>query len=293
MKEEDLRKVVNLSRKCKLGKEYNIIIEENKIFLEKNDIVLISKNLDFNTIGIDQVNFPENNPYKDDASLSPLEADWYKRIWVKKWNRINFPPFVNTILFCVLICGRIPTYEEVCLAYLEAHTKPSDKIPDPSLKVSKTQYKTLGESFLVSGKQITNMFIEFSSENSGLPENVFTVGQLFYRIYKVYCSIVRDIYNPLFLHSKGIDTTYSYKDDMAGIDLLINKNIPVYSYVVGRGSYFRFIKKNWRHEIKSDVGFEIITSRQKGNGIVTLDEDVANIIKKHLPTLDSIVKIQF
>ena len=101
---------------------------------------------------------------------------------------------------------------------------------------------------------ITNALIKFKqkyfqSSVSGLPLNEFSIEHMCFRVYKVYGSIMRDIYHAVFFNTyDNISASYSYYEDLNGVDLFLN-NIPIYAYTdTSSAIEFAKEKNQYRHK---------------------------------------------
>ena len=174
----------------------------------------------------------------------------------------------NLVFFAfVLANSTIPTYDEFCQTYIFTYTCKTYHQDTPELYTSKgpTHY-AIGRIIDSEQFQFENQLIKFNAlglkYTSGLPKNEFTLFDLMTRIYKVFGSLIRDFENSVIIWTEGVDTYYSYRNDMSGIDLQVNDKL-VRSFTSGfGGGIFAYIKVNARHpnldskysiKIKADV----------------------------------------
>ena len=310
----------------KPDKSNNIEIKNNVISLILNDSIIFQKELDVISLKekLQKISYHKNIFQQKDSPFNPLEADRKenKIVWRKDYKGIDFPKFIPIILFSLLIIGEIPSIIDFCKIYMLSYIEPVPKnelisnrlsLYDESFIKHKNDRERIDQIIYYNEStlsyQIKNSLIRFKpkylSYIHNLPINEFSTEHLCSRIYKMYGSIVRDIYNPLYFSLFNIDSYYSLYYDLSGIDLFLN-NIPVYAYTdTSSGHEFRAKKISQRHpELKSN--FCIILeknihnniSSEKTNGLYLINEDVANniinVVQEYKnKELDKFIKISF
>lgn len=253
--------------------ENNIEIKNNTIYLIDNGQIVMERCLDIEDIRKQLNNtIYQKNVFKgSDAIFNPLEADRedYKFVWKNNYNRIDFPKFLPILLFSLLELGIVPSIIDFCKIYMITYTEAIDKryFNDNRLKLYKNVFindrERIGLKITFSdGQEMNNKLIRFKDKYlnyvHGMPINEFTTEHICCRIYKVYGSAVRDVYNALCFKEFGIDTYYNLVDDLSGIDLFLN-DIPVFSYTnTGAGQEFREKKIQERHpELNCKIGIKL------------------------------------
>lgn len=251
----------------------NIILENNKIKLLKDDNIVLQRNLNvLNLLNyISNFNYPSNIFKSQDCQFSPFEADRNKNKWIWKENycHINIPTFMPILLFSLLISDSIPSISEFCLIYINTYT---EEIPIEELSLERFKLYSrriindrtkLGKIYCYNQKPpvIKNKILRFKNSClkyiSGLPINEFTTEQLCYRIHKAYGSIIRDIFTPLLFYEKGVDAYYSWATDLSGIDCILN-NVPIFSFTDTKvAKEFRRKKIKIRHKDLVDWGINL------------------------------------
>ena len=292
----------------------NIEIKNNSIKLIKKGHTVREQQIDIDYIKeqLHHIKYEKNVFNGDDAIFNPLEADrkYNKQVWKVNYNRINFPKFMPVLLISLLCFGEFPTIIEFLQIYKLAYTEevnseniiPEDKRMSLYCVDNVNDRMSVGKELTFSnGKKMINKLIKFKDKYScfiyGLPINEFTVENLCSRVCKVYGSLVRDIYNALYISTFGVDTYYSLLDDLLGIDLFIN-NIPVFAYTnTFGGQEFRQKKVSERHpNLNQGIGIKLeknIYYNKVGDLYLIGDKTIQNIIDTINNGLNKIVSIYF
>lgn len=279
-------------------KNNNIIIENNLISIIKDGKTVCSKRINPHDLKnqIEQITYGEENIFKNNNSpFSPLDADRKenKIVWKKNYNKINFPKFIPVFLLSLLLTDKIPSVIDFCYIYANAYTEPIpyDEISDNRLSLyreifinNKNDHERLDKITQIDNQSMINILIRFKDKYYknyiyGLPINEFSLEHLAYRIYKVYGSIVRDVFNALYISTfdLSIQTSYSLNKDLNGVDLYVNE-IPIYAFTkTSEGDYFSKIKKNNRHKLKFGIRLIADLSNKK-SGIYLITDDAVNQI---------------
>ena len=286
----------------------NIVIEGNVISIIENGNILYKRELDVKDIkvNLDNIHYSKNVFIQSDYIYSPFEADKkaHKKYWKFDYNHIDFPKFLSVLLFSLLAVGKIPTIMEFCKIYMLAYTEAIS--PNNSNPMRFSLYaipnvndrSRIGQKIVFTdGQVLPNNLLRFKEKYkvflSDFPINEVTTEHLCSRIYKVYGSAVRDIYNVLFFNEIGVKSYYDFLTDLQGIDLMI-EGIPVFSYVDSEnGLDFRQKKVQERHPHLADFGIALekkVYSETKG-GLYLINEDSATKVINAVNELkDSAVK---
>lgn len=293
-------------------------------FIYNNDIML-SKKIDTTGLKEDIIKTPygKNVFMNSKSPLNPLEADRDKNeyIWKHKYSHIDFPKFMPIVLLSVLIYETIPSPLDLCniyrLTYIES--VPLDEVSTYETRLEKYNEYTskvkddharLGKITYFENQPVENILIRFKEKYNpksfNLPFNEFSVEHLYSRIYKAYPSLIRDVFNALYINLFNVDASYSLYNDLCGVDLFIN-DIPIFVFT-GTSSAKKFsIKKiTTRHphlkdKLEGKFGIKLIKSfhGKKSNGVHLITEDAINkaldIIKKKPSDepLDKFYNIEF
>ena len=277
---EQYTEVVN-----KPDKDNNIMIIDGKIrFIYSGKII---KERDYSTVQmmLDRIAYDKNVFDSSDIEMSPLAADKKKGNW-DKYYKCDFMKFMPQILLTILFFGIVPDMLEAAqitaLAYTEI-VQDKQRLPDRNkkLKISDITYKNIGAVICFSdGRKITNHLLRFKDKYADyiktLPYNEFTTEMLFNRIFKVFGSCIRDIYNPLRLYElKQKNVVYSLYADLDGIDMMVN-NVPVYAYSnTVYGTSMRSVKVMARHpHLRKDIGINIVKSVENKDGLHLFSDEL-------------------
>lgn len=320
MDEKEIMKVAGLLNKyyriANIPNELNnIIIKGNIISIKENGVEIFKRELFVDKLkeDLEQMNYMKNVfSNSEDSIYNPFEADREenKYIWKYDYNHIDFPKFISVLLFSLLAVGKIPSIIEFCKIYILAYTEAFDPKYSNPMRMSLYALPNVkdrcrvGQTILFDGQKLSNNLLRFTEKYKvflkDLPINEFTTEHICSRIYKVYGSIVRDIYNVLYFDKLGAKSYYNFLDDLAGIDLMIN-DVPVFAYTNTKGGQeFRQKKIEERHPELNNIGIALEKKvySEKIGGVFLINEETAKKVievanELNEQGLKKIIKVSF